>query len=652
MRRFYKHQVTLLLLLGLLPSALCADDIVIDDSGTPIKLVTTRSTSLHAEPDPGSASSPAKIFRYWYVLPPDPGMASRRHSDLGSLTRNDFYRVASGLSESDFKGWLAEDDVVIWNHRQALRPAAQKGRELVTFYASREEAVAAVRTGDTGAATHREPLSVNDLLLMPILEADEVRIDDEPNRVFKVAFVSAESNGSGGAATPRTAATGGLTKSIVRKQTTVDIVFVVDTTASMARPIEQVRASIARVARNLSRRTDLQQRLRLGLVGYRDTLDGVRPGPMEYLTKVICDLRSGADHGLFQRRLAEMKLAQGASEDYAEDVLAGIDTAMEDRLGWNPFAWKVIVVVGDSSAKTPDHPDLKSRKNAKGRTVQSIIDQAEGKKSSQAVSSYVISAVRIKDPLFLEDHVIGDRQFNRMVAGQSYNGRMISTQGGAVPGDFSKDLTDYLLEAVENFEEAILLSGGVRPPPSGNARSDAYPYPVLDLLRRLPDESTEPGERFAARYCTELDADGNRVLIPHLFARRGKLKAFTSYLDFLIGYLEDAGDPGSRDVTELISQLQSMSMALQMDETLTADMELDRILAGILDLPIKTRVFQLSFGELAAMSKPRFQQWVRSVDAVQEMLKGVIENQQIWFKLHPNAQDRDAHAFVALSDLP
>ncbi len=649
MRRSHKRHLALLFLLGLVSSALWADDIVTDDSGIPIKLITTRSTSLHAEHYPGSASSPAALFRYWYVLPPEPGMASRRLSHLGSLTRNGFYRVASGLSESDFKGWLAENDVVIWNHRQALRPAAQQGRELVTFYPSRAEALAAARTGDTRAATHREPFSVNGLLLMPILETDEVQVDDEPNRVFKVAFVSAAGSGSGGAA-----AAGGPTKLTVRAEATVDVVFVVDTTSSMRRPIEQVRASIARVARNLSRRPKLQQRLRFGLVGYRDTLDGVDPGQMEYLTKVICDLRSGADHELFQRRLADMTLSREASADYAEDVLAGIATAMGDRLGWNPFAWKVIVVIGDSSAKAPDHPELRSRRSANGRTVQSIIDLAEGTTSGQVVSSYVISAVRIKDPLFLNDHVVGDRQFNQMVAGKSYNGRMISTRGGAAPDDFSRKLTDYLLEAVKNFEQTILLSGGVKPPapPPGKARSGAYPYPVLDLLRRLPDENTTPGERFAARYCTELDADGNRVLIPHLFARRGKLKAFTSYLDFIIGYLEDVGDPGSRDVTELISQLQSLSVALQMDETLTANMELERVLAGILHLPIKTRIFQLSFGELAAMGKPGFQQWIRSVDAVQEMLKGVIEKQQIWFKLHPNAQDRDAHAFVALSDLP
>jgi hypothetical protein len=336
-------------------------------------------------------------------------------------------------------------------------------------------------------------------------------------------------------------------------------------------------------------------------------------------------------------------------------VLAGLATALdEELLDWNPLAWKQIVVVGDSSAKSPDHPDPRSRRNFGGYTVQRIIDLADGGAGSSTKTSWVISAVRIKDPLFPHDHVAGDRQFHQLVSGRNYNGMMIEKRGGASPQLFWEELRNHLIESLEAFEDSVLRSGNLPstfPPISKKTAAD-YPYPVLDLLRRLPDESTGSEQRFASRYCTELDADGNRVLIPHLFARRGRLNTFSSYLDLVVGILEDSGDPASRDVTAIIGHLQSISASLQIDESVTPETVVEDVLSGILDLPIKTPIFRMTFGELAAMSERDFQEWIRSVDAVQKMMKSVIENENLWFKLHPNAQDRDAHAFIALSDLP
>ncbi len=606
------------------------DDIVINDAGIPPMLITTRATHLYEKPHYDSISLPVALVKYWYVLPPVPGRI------LSRSTSNGFYRVATGLSESDFKGWLAEDDVVLWRQRQALRPTSQHGRELIVFLASREEAIEAAQTGDIRRATNREPASSGQLAMMPVLEAEEVRIAGKINRIYKVAIVLPD-----------------LTQAQVLAQSTIDVVFVVDTTTSMVRPIRQLRGSVARVTRYLKRRPGLDLRMRFGLVGYRDTTDGTYPGPMEYLTKVICDLDDGADHELFEERLAAMEVSDVASADQPEDILAGLATAMDNRLGWNPYAWRIIVVVAGSSAKTPDHPDPSSRTNAEGRTLRSISNQAAGIHSPHLVSSFVISAVLIKDPLFPEDNEVAERQLSQLVAGRSYNGRMISVEGGADPDDFSAIMTGYLLEAWESFEEVILRPETLRSrhaPDSVTTTNTSHP--VLDLLRRLPDENTDQGAHVVTRYCTELDAFGDRVVIPYLFVRRGQLKTFASFIDFVIGYLEDAGEPGLRDVDSLLVQLESLSAALHLTVPLSRDTELYRVLTGIFNYPIRTSIFSISFGELAAMSEDRFQEWVRVAGILQEKMKGILNNEQLWLELHPGAQDRDAHAFVALSDLP
>jgi hypothetical protein len=426
----------------------------------------------------------------------------------------------------------------------------------------------------------------------------------------------------------------------------------------MANPIAQVRGSIAQVATNLARRPDLARRLRLGLVGYRDTEDGVSPGRNGYLAQVLCDLRQGTNHQSFLARLGEAALASGPSGDYPEDVLAGLALAMDGpSLHWNPYAWKQIVVVGDSSIKVPDHPEPASRRNHEGRTLEAILQQAQGQASpagGAAVASFVLSAVRVKDPLQEDDHPIGDRQFNRLVAGRHYNGTMLSARGGARPEDFSGTLTASLLEGVNNFERVILQGGGVPAAPGGALSAAEFPYPLVDLLRLLPDEPANPngGLRFAERFAASLDADGNRVLVPHLFARKGQLSKFVAFLDLLVGLLEDAGQPGARDVASILPPLQAMSLALQIDEPISADLKLEPLLSSMLGLPVKTRIFRLTLGELAGMSAARYREWLASVELAKGTLQTLLDNPHLWFKLHPDAQDRDAHAFIALSDLP
>ncbi len=633
----------LVLALGLVGEAQARVGAVIDDAGIPVKLIATRDGSLHAQADPQSRSAPAKIFGYWYVLPPDPESPSNRFSDLTLLTKDGFYRVASGHNASDYRGWIAEENAIRWSHRQALRPAPRKGREPVRFYESREAALTAVRTGQTGAATHREPAdSEQRLIVMPILGVEEVMIDGDPVQVYRIAFVSALPGVVGAAG--------------ILPQVTMDLVFVVDTTASMANPIAQVRTSIARVAHSLGSRPELQKRLRLGLVGYRDTVDGRDPGRMEYVSRVYCDLSEGVDHQLFLDRLANVKVVRAGSAGYPEDVLAGISTAMDPELKWTPYSWKQIVVVGDSSAREPGHPDLDSRTNAGGRTIDAILDRAQKASSGSGTAptdSFVISAVRIKNPTHGDDHVIGDLQLGRLVAGRRYQGKMISARGGAEPEDFSSRLTSFLLGGLEEFEELVLGSGGGRTITATHLSAADFPYPVLDLIRQLPDEEAQGEDpRFAIRYCTDLDADGNRVLIPHLFARKGSLKTFVSFLDFMVGLLEDAGEPGARDVEHLVSQLRATTVSLQIDEPISAELNLDKVFSGILGIPLKTNVFKLTLGELAAMNAARYQEWVQSVNASKQTLADLADNPNIWFGLHPSAKNRDFHAFIALSDLP
>jgi hypothetical protein len=225
-------------------------------------------------------------------------------------------------------------------------------------------------------------------------------------------------------------------------------------------------------------------------------------------------------------------------------------------------------------------------------------------------------------------------------------------RGGGQADDFSDQLAESILTRLENYNVAVIEGQGRVAAEPGVEEAD-FPFPVLDLLESLPGEESDAADmRFASRYCTEFDADGNRLFVPHVFIRKGQLKSFNSMLEFLQGTLEDAGEPGSRDVGQILRSLQVVSTTLNLAEPIAADMPIDRFLQVILGLPLKTPVFQVSISDLAAMSQTDYDDWVRSVKSHTETIDTLIENPNIWYKLHPTAGEREEHAFVGLADLP
>jgi hypothetical protein len=619
---------------------------VINEAGVSVKLITVRDCSIYDRPDlTDSDKAPCRIFTYWYALPPDRTAPSRHEKDLESITENGFYRVAAGDTEGEYKGWIHSNDVIEWHHRQAVRFSPRRSRDLAYFFPAQEDAVAWATNGDTKAATHREPESTGgQLVLMPILDTDRVEIDGVEMQLFEIAFVSGSTDGESEGARP--------TKTDVLEGTTVDIVFVVDTTESMRESIAKVLRSIEQVAETLASDDAMRTRLRFGLVGFRDRVEDMSD---YYLTKTFCTLDEGSDHALFIERLKNVNTPTGRHrDDYAEDVLAGIEHALRDEMGWNPYAWKNIIIVSDSSIKEPEHTHPESRRSDGGRTITGMVARIQpgaGTAEELLSSGHVISAVAVRHPGSPDDYPLADKQFRELTAGRAYEGHLMRVRGGSDPEDFSDILSTRILKLVENFERSVLHGETVK--------GDAIPYPVLDLLRELGDADSTgtastgaDGMGFSNCYCAEFNSVGDRVFVPHVFVRRGQLLQFNSMLEYLEGALEDAGEPGHKDVATILRSLQVVSTSLNLAEPVTADMELEKLLKLLLGFPLKTPIFKISISDLASMSQTDYDDWLRNVRGCHETLASLLENRNIWWKLHPTVREREMHAFIELADLP
>jgi len=132
----------------------------------------------------------------------------------------------------------------------------------------------------------------------------------------------------------------------------VDVVFVIDLTNSMGPFIEQTKRSIESLAFQLEQK-NLADRIRFGLIGYRDNVEVV-PG-LEFTAKDFTENGLLESDAFVQMMLRDVRVATEGSKDYQEEVYAGVE--MLPRVKWTEGALRFAILVGDASAHDPLLPD-------------------------------------------------------------------------------------------------------------------------------------------------------------------------------------------------------------------------------------------------------------------------------------------------------
>jgi uncharacterized protein YegL len=145
----------------------------------------------------------------------------------------------------------------------------------------------------------------------------------------------------------------------------VEVVFVLDTTASMSGLIEAAKQKIWAIATTLAQ-AEQAPSLRMGLVAYRDRGDA-------YVTEVV-DLSTDLD-AMYQRL---MQFAAAGGGDGPESVNEALAEAVH-RISWSQetASYRVVFLVGDAPphmdyAGEPRYPDIVRDAVAKGIVVNTI----------------------------------------------------------------------------------------------------------------------------------------------------------------------------------------------------------------------------------------------------------------------------------------
>src|SRR4051812_12678259 len=70
-----------------------AEEAVLTTAGAPLKIVVKDDTAAYAEPDTKTQSPPAKVFEFFYVLPPQKGLELKVDPEMpDEALKNGFYR--------------------------------------------------------------------------------------------------------------------------------------------------------------------------------------------------------------------------------------------------------------------------------------------------------------------------------------------------------------------------------------------------------------------------------------------------------------------------------------------------------------------------------------------------------------------------------
>jgi len=583
-------------------------DILKTDSGAPLKLIVRRDTALYEQPVRSPRSDPVRKFKFFYALPVD---------GPGQKLKNDFYKVASGPAGHLAAGWIHKDDVVEWPHRQALGFRPRTRRERAQFYLSLGDLRTAYggRNPTSPVPISREPENHTGLALLPILGEHTARLDGDEVAAYHVAYLHSQGEEGG--------ARSSVSREQLQREMTLDVAFVIDATESMTPWIEGAKQVVRRVTETIAADSALQGRVRFALVAYRDDGD-------EFVTRTFATFAQGSHHGSFLARLEEVRANGGG--DIPERVAEGLRVAIED-LAWNRVGYKHIILIGDASSH--GKPSL-----------EEVLIQAQPTGLNEAIwQKITIHALQCGLPPFGDDSYVCQVQFKQLAAGRDYPG---------LYGDF-KDVDDYVTKLVELIRGRV---GYVRDIAEGKntdvverGKDDCLIGPLLEMVRSV-DEGDPKVASFASGYVAEVDMAGNRMLEPHVLVTYSQLEMFHAAMDFCVKALENAGEPGEKDVNKIVSNLQILATQVNLGELVDLNTELSKILTLMLEVPVRNAIFRMTPARLAAMTESDYQSWVRQVRASQAVLKAQIDNKPIWFNLGKEIQPQYRHSFVKITDLP
>ena len=432
------------------------------------RVIVKPGASLSERPDAGAPSHATPGFGVFYVY---------RRQGTGA---DGWVELGAGL-DGAIAGWIPAPRTIDWRQTMVLAFNNPAGRDRALFFRDsdapkklwldtiggaaeatrlREAAVA----GRDGPVIALEPETFVDITrqfyLLPILSAGKIE-NERANEARLLEVVSA----------PAQAQRPPVPDLEALRNYRGAVVFVVDTTVSMAPYIERTREMLRRVVDRI-RDTAVRDNFRFGMVAYRDHMGG-SPN-LEYVTRMVSapEFSQAPDAVLSQLDKAEE--AKASNRDFDEDAVSGIKMALDD-VAWQQFGGRFIIHITDAGTRDANDPLSQTHLG-----VSEI--RALARSEAKQVAIYTI---HLKTPEGRNNHARAERQYREMTrfGGTDPLYYPISEGNLAQFGATVDALTDALLMQVATAVGHPI--GGMRPPQTAMERQAAAQAEVVGTAMRL-----------------------------------------------------------------------------------------------------------------------------------------------------------------------
>lgn len=388
-------------------------------------------------------------------------------------------------TKGNIQGWIAEKDTVPWKQQLILvltNPGSVRGRLL--FFDSRASLETMLRSPrpaeiaqpiisriEQGNRDQRvvalEPENYVDIrerfYLLPVLEHAQTTLPSgDAVRLLRIASVTEQEsekapspvvsqNPSAPAASPEP-----------DRQYRAAVVFVIDSTTSMGKYINQTKQAVAQVLKRL-RDAKAIDRVRFGLVAFRaETNDDSRNRSLEYVARQFVDPSEVGDDQAFLTRVKTLQEAKTSTQYFDEDAYAGVADAL-DKTAWQGFDARFIVLITDAGALDG------SVQSTDGRRVESKSGLDGARIASAAGEKQVaITVLHLKTHEGSANHKRAEGQYRELARNSRFQTEAYLPINGGSEKDLRRAvdaLADAIIANVGEAQAGTAPSGEIKPRP-------------------------------------------------------------------------------------------------------------------------------------------------------------------------------------------
>jgi hypothetical protein len=411
---------------------------------------------------------------------------------------------------------------------------------------------------------------------------------------------------------------------VTAEELRINVVYTIDFTASMEPYIEAVKEATKDSAKIFAQATKAEDRIRFGLVGYRDHPDSA-PN-FEFVAKNF------TPELVSREELVKVITKYGQTRDggdYPEDVFAGVLEGLNSH--WDPGAIKLLFLVGDASGHEPSHKFSTTGKDA--RALRQLA-------SEQGVN---IGAIYIKSARATEDWPIAFEQFRRLADNPGGNHFRAVDENA---NEIKNAVLEVTVEMREQIRKMQLRPGAAG---SDNPFAGAFRAALVEFVGK----ATEPPKDITA-WVTDRDLTNlaRRSFDVHVLVTRKDLDELTKGLQDLI----DAYEGAKLTNEAYFKTLQSITTLRGLDG---GDVSRATVLAKtnllprwIEALPYKSQITSLKFSDFEEMTADKTQQLQAKLRSLITTYRAIQERQDSWVKLNDKMKHEDHVYPLLLDNLP